>query len=722
MVSTADGVAAPAPRETIHLDICAAGASSFLSDKGRTLSAALRPNSNDVLCYIAARDPKPGKRTRENFPKDQLLETERKADDIPARRVPFINKTFAIFAELQVRIRSSKDVQRMQGIRRSTGSRMVVDGPVLADEHRRAITRASGLYRAEIRSFAVYQALDTTETQVFVTAHAALQLLEILYFGEVVPDTAGRSHWNHVQEDIRKFVAENYDAPDRESFGNFRQSVRHHEHPDYWKYINQFLLRGHIRIAIWLLGRHPDCQQPRMTTRAADVAGEKVVLTHIEQLLHEFPRPHAYRTQSEFENKFATWKDRVKALNTERYLTGNRDAKQIATILDILEGKESVICRVAEDWREAMVGMLLFSRPTLKAHEVCELLERIPKQLISEWDVQTQVEVAIINNNFPRVLKLCAGLNWWWLVAHLTDLLHHYGGLDETVNPTIPGIVVSQNQCTQREWYLLGYADQLISNPPLWRLGLEYYIFCPQSGRDMVQAIIPHIPIKSELQSKKLISFCRRHGLEDTRRELHRTIATARYKAGRVGEALEHYIDARDESRVVYLVEELMNRYMKDADLTWSEIAARLGPEALEWNGHLAFLARYREFHELYNAKRYRESAQLLVRLLTSTFKDVEPLFPRRLVMLGLLDSLPLLQAPRGEVMFNTEETFELMRCLEEIIISHRRQEYLGAWQAAVSGKEKPDKSDAEVGEARLQVVRVHLVRNLSRAIYTYND
>jgi nuclear pore complex protein Nup85 len=97
----------------------------------------------------------------------------------------------------------------------------------------------------------------------------------------------------------------------------------------------------------------------------------------------------------------------------------------------------------------------------------------------------------------------------------------------------------------------------------------------------------------------------------------------------------------------------------------------------------VGFIDRYRDFHRVYDDKEYRAAAEMLCLLLTS---DVAP---KRFWMKLLFDALPLLEGEK--VWFGLDETYELMRCLEE---------------TCVGGE----------GEG---VVRMALTRNLSRAIFT---
>lgn len=74
-------------------------------------------------------------------------------------------------------------------------------------------------------------------------------------------------------------------------------------------------------------------------------------------------------------------------------------------------------------------------------------------------------------------------------------------------------------------------------------------------------------------------------------------------------------------------------------------------------------------------------------------------------------------------VAFNADETYELMRCLEEIFSSHRAYEYLGMLAGVGGarggiGERIVNKGETIADAAKMfEVVRLALVRNLARTL-----
>ncbi|RKO83751.1 Nup85 nucleoporin-domain-containing protein [Blyttiomyces helicus] len=217
----------------------------------------------------------------------------------------------------------------------------------------------------------------------------------------------------------------------------------------------------------------------------------------------------------------------------------------------------------------------------------------------------------------------------------------------------------------------------------------------------MMQAVVLRIPLDSDLKARKLLSFCRRHNLEAAALGIHRIIAHDRYRAGRMAEAVVHYAEAKEYRKVAAIADQLLESYIETNDMQWSIVARAVPQEALFENDRLSFLYRYDEFHALYKDGKSKEAASLLSLLFASESA------PRRFWTTLLVDAIPLLEAE--EALFSKDETLELMRCLEEVESSHRREEYL------LHCKE----DTFESVEKKMDVVRFALVRNLAKAFST---
>ncbi|XP_023600522.1 nuclear pore complex protein Nup85 isoform X2 [Myotis lucifugus] len=108
---------------------------------------------------------------------------------------------------------------------------------------------------------------------------------------------------------------------------------------------------------------------------------------------------------------------------------------------------------------------------------------------------------------------------------------------------------------------------------------------------------------------------------------------------------------------------------------------------------------KYREFHRLYGDKRFVDAASLLLSLMTSQIA------PRSFWMTLLTDALPLLE--QKQVIFSAEQTYELLRCLEDLTSGR-----------PVHGE--PDVQqlqDDDIETTKVEMLRLSLARNLARAI-----
>ncbi|XP_053426919.1 nuclear pore complex protein Nup85 isoform X4 [Nycticebus coucang] len=107
---------------------------------------------------------------------------------------------------------------------------------------------------------------------------------------------------------------------------------------------------------------------------------------------------------------------------------------------------------------------------------------------------------------------------------------------------------------------------------------------------------------------------------------------------------------------------------------------------------------KYREFHRLYGEKRFVDAASLLLSLMTSQIA------PRSFWMTLLTDALPLLE--QKQVIFSADQTYELMRCLEDLT-SQRPEHEPDAQQL----------QDDDIEATKVEMLRLALARNLARAI-----
>ncbi|OUM64741.1 hypothetical protein PIROE2DRAFT_34865, partial [Piromyces sp. E2] len=176
--------------------------------------------------------------------------------------------------------------------------------------------------------------------------------------------------------------------------------------------------------------------------------------------------------------------------------------------------------------------------------------------------------------------------------------------------------------------------------------------------------LINHIPLNSEMKVKKLILNCKKYNLKNVIVDIHKTLGMKEYKKGNYGEAIKHYMEIDDSYRISSICNELILQYIEKGDLSQLNFIDSINQKSL-YNTKINFLARYKQFHELYKEKQYKKAGSLLIQLLTSEIA------PKTFWCIILIDAVPLLESE--QIIFNSSDTYELMRCLEEITTSHRR-------------------------------------------------
>lgn len=103
----------------------------------------------------------------------------------------------------------------------------------------------------------------------------------------------------------------------------------------------------------------------------------------------------------------------------------------------------------------------------------------------------------------------------------------------------------------------------------------------------------------------------------------------------------------------------------------------------------------------MYGEKRFVDAASLLLSLMTSQIA------PRSFWMTLLTDALPLLE--QKQVIFSAEQTYELMRCLEDVAS--------GSGRPAHGEPDARQLQDDDIETTKVEMLRLALARNLARAI-----
>ncbi|KAM5126398.1 nuclear pore complex protein Nup85-like, partial [Mantella aurantiaca] len=249
-----------------------------------------------------------------------------------------------------------------------------------------------------------------------------------------------------------------------------------------------------------------------------------------------------------------------------------------------------------------------------------------------------------------------------------------------------------------REYLLLEYASGLFSHHSLWQLGPDYLDHCPDQGRSYLELLIERVPLTSEKKALKVLRICEQRQMTEQVRSICKTMAMQALRNNRLGTALSWSIRAKDAAFATLISDRYLKDYCERGKFSDLGLIDNLGSDML-LSDRLTFLGKYREFHRLYNDRKFHEAAGLLLSLLTARIA------PDYFYFSLLLDSLPLLE--QQQVIFSSDQTYRLMQCLEDKI---------PVTTESNSVQEKRPQ-DGNTETTKVDMLRLALARNLARAI-----
>ncbi|NXU56460.1 NUP85 protein, partial [Turnix velox] len=479
------------------------------------------------------------------------------------------------------------------------------------------------------------------------------------------------------------------------------------KHQLFWNVVDIFVLQGRMDEARHLLSKEA----------SANPAATKMFRI-LDDLMKKMPMPSLSNTQTltEMELKWQHWHEEC-----QRYLQDGTFASNshMESICKILLGDEDAILEKKElmtTWYHFLVTRLLYSHPTVKPMELRFYAQSSMDLFLggeSSPEPLDTILMAAFEFEIHQVIKECSiALSNWWFVAHLTDLLDHCKLLQSH------NLYFGSNM---REFLLLEYASGLFSHHSLWQLAVDYFDHCPEYGRVYLELHIERIPLTTEQKALKVLRICEERQMHEQGdfytsffwsvtseatqtdsfplslfpavRSICKIMAMKALRNNRLGSALSWSIRAKDAAFATLISDRFLKDYCERGSFSDLDLIDNLGPSML-LSDRLTFLGKYREFHRLYGEKRFSEAARLLLLLLTAHIA------PCSFWMTLLTDALPLLE--QKEVVFSAEQTYELMRCLEDLT-AHK--------------SDKTKSQDDEVETTKVEMLRLALARNLARVI-----
>ncbi|XP_041364866.1 nuclear pore complex protein Nup85-like [Gigantopelta aegis] len=549
------------------------------------------------------------------------------------------------------------------------------------------LVKASRLYRSVLKACCIelHRLADDTmddidhniyteQLQMFEMVQLIWSLCEILFIdtapdGMVINQLVDWIRWHFTKGKTQAMeIMRDDDQPDSQ--------------PDYWDTVYRLLLQGDTDNARKLLSLHSLSQSDAFTS--------------LDVLLRKMPQSTQYQhvtSTAEFEMRWRHWRDECSRQMEEGLFAAYTN---LQTVVQILVGDDAVFTELqplCETWYHLLVSKLLYQNPTIRAQDLHFHVENCVESFcrdgfrIGELDIILQAAIEFDIHQVIKDSSAFLSIGSWWFVSHLTDILQHCGQLDSHV------LAFGSNL---REYLLLEYASSLMSHKSLWQVGVDYLDFCPVFGRKYLEHFIEHMPVETEKKAHKLVHICEERNMQEQAQSICKLMGMKSYRHGRLGSALSWFLQSKDVAAATRLTEKFLLEYSEKGEFSHLDLIDNLGPAMLLSN-RLTFLGKYREFHKLYEDGDFHAAGSLLLSLLTAR------LAPKDFWIILILDALPLLETK--QVVFSSTQTYELMHCLEELM------------QDMVKENKSENKALSEPRKQKLELLRLALTRNLSRAI-----
>ncbi|KAM9749952.1 nuclear pore complex protein Nup85 isoform 2-T2 [Dama dama] len=492
------------------------------------------------------------------------------------------------------------------------------------------------------------------------------------------------------------------------------------KHESFWNLVTTLVLQGRLDEARQMLSKEADANPAS--------AGMCRVLGDLMRTMPVLS-PGNTQTLTELELRWQHWHEEC-----ERHLQDGTFASSphLESLCKVLLGDDAALLEQKEllsNWYHFLVTRLLYSQPTVKPMDL-HLYAQSSLDLFlggeSNPEPLDNILMAAFEFDIHQVIKECSiALSNWWFVAHLTDLLDHCKLLQSH------NLYFGSNM---REFLLLEYASGLFAHHSLWQLGVDYCDHCPELGRVSLELHIERIPLTTEQKALKVLRVCEQRqmteqeptrvgrAVDEARRrsinlaapgsaaQLHleatekplrsicKILAMKAVRNNRLGSALSWSIRAKDAAFATLVSDRFLRDYCERGCFSDLDLIDNLGP-AMMLSDRLTFLGKYREFHRLYGEKRFVDAASLLLSLMTSQIA------PRSFWMTLLTDALPLLE--QKQVIFSAEQTYELLRCLED----------LTSGRPLCGEPDAQQLQDDDIETTKVEMLRLALARNLARSI-----
>ncbi|CCH43625.1 Nucleoporin [Wickerhamomyces ciferrii] len=326
------------------------------------------------------------------------------------------------------------------------------------------------------------------------------------------------------------------------------KSEKPYQHPYFWKFINQLVLRGLYSNAAEAL-KHSEYKE----LNSIDLNLFNL-FTDAENLLSNYPIQSTPEVFKEWKKAANTASSNASIRN--KVSENNELYKGIKTLLSIISGNKSIIFETSETWYESLVALIYYHIPSISllSEYFTESLQHHQPDRTVVWEVAS---VDIFEGNFIQVLRSLSSFNSA-TAAYTSALLEAKGllkgySLDEDEN----GKIIGQNSLLDQEdlfstrnvseFLLHGHALDCLSIEKLIPVGIGLLALSRNpTARSVIAEYLPKYNFKTNDDIEWALTICASLKLPTIAHVLFRTAAQRALNLGLVLEALTLFARAGD--------------------------------------------------------------------------------------------------------------------------------------------------------------------------------
>ncbi|EGD74879.1 hypothetical protein PTSG_07107 [Salpingoeca rosetta] len=480
--------------------------------------------------------------------------------------------------------------------------------------------------------------------------------------------------------ELLKWSAEHFAEADRHRLDLVRCKSNFDEHPSFWPAVVHLVCQGRMKEASQLLQLHSRYPRDEMVTNAVRT---------VEELTRRMPVYHPGTSRTEFMGKWQTWHKHV----LDR--TADITDPHLALIARLFKGDDdafqTLIDKYRMHWMEVLIARILFTAPTIVLVDMHAHLQAAAERCawVDEYDLLS----VVISGDAHTVLEQARDeFGTCMFSVHLLIFLSQTNWLADGAEQ-------------DAEYYLLEYGQEFIDQHNWTGAGSYLSSRCGEEGLRRLEKKLLSVTMRTEKCATQVWRCCLQYHLNAAAAQVCRVFGQKLQREGKPVSAITWFIrgGATDEL-TRSLADDVLLRYARTHDAAELAVAQQFTQAAGRCQ-RLQFAAKYKDICDHVQSGNFAHASGAVIEILTET-----TLAPKWFWVHVLIDMLPLLE--HDDVLFSSFDTRSLIQCLEEVELSHCRDEYM-----QTIAHKYMKRSRARNAEDEVEKIRMALARNLARSL-----